>query len=176
MVAQPSEQELLLEFFNVRDSVQLSDPCFKLREIGKGSLFAASFFDMRDRYLLALNHDIQMLRRLLRSLQVWDVVKNGHSGIEEGIGWACILIDFIEPTLRTVIDLPKEVKDKIVHASWKLSIIASEGLDGVKHVDELVSKSRNTSKYKLFEQYCIKSAQLERLDECLNKLFKKRLR
>ncbi|WP_143786226.1 hypothetical protein [Olsenella sp. An285] len=163
-----NEFDCVSEYCRKRDEIVLSDPESKLFSPRSTPIFYSAFYDSYNRYILALNHEIKMLRRHIRSLRAWTEVEQSHLDDLEGTVWGCILSDYVEPTVRSAIDLPKEIKDKIYQATWKLSIIAQSGAEGAMSIEEIAEK--NTSKYKLFEAHGMKSPELDCLRECLDAL------
>lgn len=163
-----SELDFVNEYCRKRDENVLSDPEFKLFSPRPYPALYSTFYDSYDRYILALNHDIQTLRRYVRSLRAWEEVELSHPDDLEGTVWGCILADYVEPVLRSAIDLPKEIKDKIYQASWKLTVIARNGFDGALSIEEFEERNKNI--YKLFNAYGVKSKELDCLRECLEAL------
>lgn len=163
-----NELDFVNEYCRNRDKNVLSDPEFKPFSLRPYPALYSAFYDSYDRYILALNHDIQMLRRCVRSLRAWAEVELSHPDDLEGTVWGSILADYVEPVIRSAIDLPKEIKDKIYQASWKLTEIARNGVDGASSIEEIEDKNKN--KYKLFEAHGMKSKELDCLRECLEAL------
>lgn len=163
-----NELDFVSEYCQKRDGSVLSDSDFKLFPSQSYPIFYSEFYKLYNRHILALNHDIKILRRYVRSLRAWEEVELSHPDDLEGTVWGCILADYVEPVIRSAIDLPKEIKDKIYQASWKLTIIALNGVDGALTVEEL--EERNKNKYKLFDTHGMKSKELDCLRECLEAL------
>ena len=163
-----NELDFFSEYCRNRDNSSLSDPEFKLFSTQPYPVLYSTFYDSYDRYILALNHDILTLRRHVCLLRAWEEVELSHPDNLEGTVWGCILADYVEPVIRSAIDLPKEIKDKIYQASWKLTVIARNGVDGLLLIEK--TEERNKNKYKLFDDYGLKSKELDFLRECLEAL------
>ena len=167
-----NELDFVDEYRRIRDDNNLSDPEFKLRcPASSAPILYSVFYGTYNRYIQALNHDIQMLRRHVRSLRAWRDVELSHSSEVKGSVWACILIDYIEPTVRSAIDLPKEINEKVYQGAWKLSVIAQRGAQGAALVAGFEGKRQN--KYQLLDTYGTRGRALDRLKECLAKLYGK---
>lgn len=164
-----NELDLIGEYCRKRDKSVLPDPEFMLFHPQSVPALYSEFYEFYNRYLLALNHDIQILRRHVRSLCAWREVELSHSDDLEGAVWGCILADFVEPTIRSAIDLPIEIKEKIYQGAWKLTEIAQNGTYGVISVEDREKKKR-PDKYKLLKTHGVESRELERLQECLGAL------
>ena len=165
------ELDLIREYCQIRDKSILSDPEFTLFSTRPIPMLYSEFYEFYNRYTLALNHDITTLRRHVRSLCAWREVELSHPGDLEGTVWGCILVDYVEPTVRSAIDLPIEIKEKIYQGAWKLTEIAQSGTQGVVSIEELEKKRSN--KYKLLNTCGVKSQELEFLQECLGALYGK---
>lgn len=164
------EYAILTQYIQKRNESVLCDPDYKLHGTKNVSMLHSSFYEYYNRYIIALNYDIQLLRRYERSLHAWmDVGKSNSEITNEGI-WKSIVVDYMEPMFRTALDLPIEIKEKIYQASWKLSVIAARGIDGVAEV-QIREQARNLPKYQLLKEEGIESEELAILVSCLDKLY-----
>lgn len=163
-----NELDLIGEYCRERDRSVLSDPEFVHFSPQSVPALYSDFYEFYNRYLLALNHDIQMLRRYVRSLCAWREVGLSHPEDLEGTVWGCILADFVEPTIRSAIDLPIEIKEKIYQGAWKLTEIAQNGTQGVISIEE--REKKRPDKYKLLSSHGVESRELEYLRKCLDAL------
>ena len=163
-----NELDFVSEYCRKRDGNVLSDPEFKLFSSRPYPVFYSVFYELYNRYILALNHDIQTLRRYVRSLRAWVEVELSHPDDLEGTVWGSILADYVEPVLRSAIDLPIEIKEKIYQAVWRLTEIAQNGAEAIMFIEK--AEEKNKSKYKLFNAHGMKGRELDNLRECLDKL------
>ena len=166
-----NELDFVGEYCRIRDGNALSDPEFTLFASRQVPIVYSEFFELYNRYIQALNRDIQMLRRHVRSLHAWKEVELSHPADIEGPVWGCVLVDYIEPTVRSAIDLPIEIKEKLYQGAWKLTVIAKNGIQGVASIDDLEKERR--SKYQLLDDYGMKGPELDCLKECLGLLYGK---
>lgn len=163
-----TELDYVVEYCNRRDEYILSDYELKLHSPRTIHFLFSSFYEYYNRYIMALNHDIQMLRRHVRSLHAWSEVEQSHLDDLDGDVWGCVLADYIEPTIRSAIDLPIEIKEKVYQGTWKLSLIADKGDVGVIQINDLEKKGNN--KYSLLQSYGVSSHELDYLRMCLDTL------